>query len=164
MYPEIEQFKNGLTCQYPTSSTRVHYTSDLVLFFAWAQKLPAEISVQEVDKFIAHCQQKVHAASSINRRLAALNTFYYFLAVTEDHPPAYPVIPRRHFLPKEHPLPRDVHDKEVEAFFAGLENLHDQAIFRLMLNCGLRTCEIRRLRLGEIIRRTAASASSNPKG
>jgi site-specific recombinase XerD len=70
MYPEISQFTIWLTCQFPTSSTRIHYTSDLVLFFTWAQKPPAEISVQDVDSFVAHCQQKGHVSSSINRRLA----------------------------------------------------------------------------------------------
>jgi integrase/recombinase XerD len=150
MYPEIESFKSWLTCQYPTSSTSVHYTSDLVLFFTWAQKAPAEISVKIVDNFIAHCQQQGHAATTINRRLAALNTFYYFLAMTEDLPPTCPVIPRRHFLPKNHPLPRDVRDKDAEAFFASLENLREQAIFRLMLDCGLRVGEIHNLSLDDI--------------
>jgi hypothetical protein len=75
MHPEIEQFKNWLTCQYPTSSTRVHYASDLVLFFAWAMKSPAEINVNVVDNFIAHCRQIGHAPATINRRLAALSTY-----------------------------------------------------------------------------------------
>jgi site-specific recombinase XerD len=151
MYPEIESFKSWLTCQYPTSSsTRTHYFSDLVLFFTWAQKTPVDISIQEVDEFVTYCLQKGHAASSINRRLATLNTFYYFLAMTEDHPPACPVIPHRHFLPKNYPLPRDVHDKDVEASFAGLENLRDQAIFRLMFDCGLRVGEIHNLSLEDI--------------
>jgi hypothetical protein len=60
MYLEIESFKIWLTCQYPTSSTSVHYTNDLVTFFAWAKKPPAEISIQDVDNFIAHCQKKGH--------------------------------------------------------------------------------------------------------
>lgn len=63
MYPEITQFKSWLTCQYPTSSTSVHYTSDLVLFFSFSDKLPAEITAQDVDDFIARCQAKGHAAT-----------------------------------------------------------------------------------------------------
>ena len=47
MYPEIEQFKDWLTCQSPTSSTRIHYTSDLVLFFSWAGKPPCEIIFED---------------------------------------------------------------------------------------------------------------------
>jgi len=62
MYLEIQQFTNWLTCQYPTSSIRVHYHSDLVLFFSWANKPPADITVHDVDAFIAHCQREGHAA------------------------------------------------------------------------------------------------------
>lgn len=150
MYPEIQYFKDWLTCQYPTSSTRTHYTNDLVRFFAWAQKSPIEIDVRAVDDFIVHCRQTGHAPATINRRLAALNTFYYFLAMTEDNPPANPVIPRHHFLPKTHPLPRDMRDEDVEMLFSRLENSRDRAIFRLMLDCGLRVGEIHNLSLGDI--------------
>ena len=38
MYSDIEQFKDWLACQYPAVSTRIYYSSDLVLFFAWARK------------------------------------------------------------------------------------------------------------------------------
>jgi len=150
MHPEIQQFKDWLACQYPTSSTRLHYSSDLVLFFGWAMKSPAEINVNVVDDFIAHCQQTGHAPATINRRLAALNTFYYFLATTEDNPPTNPVIPRRHFLPKTHPLPRDVRDDEMEILFSKLENPRERAIFCLMLDCGLRVGEIHNLSLADI--------------
>lgn len=150
MYPEIPQFKDWLTCQYPTSSTRTHYSSDLVLFFGWAMKSPAEINVSVVDNFIAHYRQKGHAPATINRRLAALNTFYYFLAMTEDNPSANPVIPHRHFLPKTHPLPRDASNDDVEMLFSSLENPRDKAIFCLMLDCGLRVGEIHNLSLDDI--------------
>lgn len=150
MYPEIEQFRSWLACQYPTSSTRLHYSSDLVLFFVWAEKSPAEIDVNVVDNFIAHCQRQGYAPASINRRLVALNTFYYFLAMTEDNPPTNPVVPRRHFLPKTQPLPRDVRDKDVKILISSLENSRDRAIFRLMLDCGLRVGEVHNLSLSDI--------------
>jgi len=150
MFPEIQQFKDWLVCQYPTSSTRLHYSSDLVLFFGWAMKSPAEIDVSVVDNFIAHCQQTGHAPATINRRLAALNTFYYFLAMTEDNPPTNPVVPRRHFLPKTHPLPRDLRNEDVDTLFSSLENPRDRTIFLLMLDCGLRVGEIHNLSLDDV--------------
>jgi integrase/recombinase XerC len=150
MYPEIEQFKSWLSCQYPTSSTSVHYSSDLVLFFAWARKPLAEISVQDVNAFITHCQQKGQAASSINRRLAALNTFYYFLSMTEDQPPVSPVRPRRHYLPKSRPLPRDAQDQDLERLFSVIESPREKALFLLMLEGGLRVGEVHKLSLDDI--------------
>jgi hypothetical protein len=38
MQTEFTQFSNWLTCQYPHSSARKHYLSDLALFFLWAGK------------------------------------------------------------------------------------------------------------------------------
>jgi integrase/recombinase XerD len=164
MYPEIEHFKNWLTCQYLTSSTSVHYTSDLVLFFVWMQKPPAQIKVLDMDNFISHCQKQRHTSSTINRRLAALNTFYYFLSMTEDKPPANPVVPRRHFLSKNHPLPRDVRDDDVKTFFSNLENPRDRAIFRLMLDCGLRVGEIHNLSLEDIFLDSPPRLRAHGKG
>jgi site-specific recombinase XerD len=164
IYPEIESFKSWLTCQFPTSSTRTHYTSDLVLFFTWAQKPPAEISVQDVDSFVAHCLKKAHKNSSINRRLAALKTFYYFLAMTEDTPPACPVIPRRHFLPKSKPLPRDAQKDDIDRLFSVLENPREKALFLLMLEGGLRVGEVHNLSLDDIFQGSPPSLRLRGKG
>ena len=63
MQPEIEQFQNWLTSQYPSSSTRIHYTSDLVLFFSWANLPPASTNALVVDEFIQQnlrCQDNTH--------------------------------------------------------------------------------------------------------
>jgi site-specific recombinase XerC len=150
MHPEIEQFKDWLTCQYPTSSTRTHYTSDLVLFFSFAKQPSSVITAQTVNKFIAHCLQKGHAHNTINRRLAAINTFYYFLAMTQDQLPVYPVR-QRHFLPKTSPLPRDIQDADLERLFIALDNPRDQAMLLIMLDSGLRVGEIHNLSLEDIL-------------
>jgi len=34
MHPELTQVEHWLICQYPHSSTKKHYISDLVLFFS----------------------------------------------------------------------------------------------------------------------------------
>jgi hypothetical protein len=54
----LTPFQNWLTCQYPHSSARKHIISDLALFFSWAGKPPAEISPQDVDRYIHHCLEK----------------------------------------------------------------------------------------------------------
>jgi hypothetical protein len=58
MHPELTQFESWLTCQYPHSSLRKHYRSDLVLFFSWAEKPPSAISFYDVDHYIHHCLAK----------------------------------------------------------------------------------------------------------
>ena len=100
MYVEIQKFTRWLRCKSPHSSTHCHYTSDLKLFFTWANKPPAVIIVSDVDAYIAHCQSRGHAVATINRRLAALSAFYRFLQTHTDEPSSNPVIPRRHFVIK----------------------------------------------------------------
>ncbi|MCX6080474.1 MAG: site-specific integrase [Chloroflexi bacterium] len=164
MYPKIESFKSWLTCQYPTSSTRTHYTSDLVLFFSFVGKSPAEIISLAVDDFIAHSQAKGHASTTINRRLATLNTFYYFLAMTEDLPLACPVH-KRHSLPRPRSLPRDAQNDDTQRLFSTLKNPRDRAMVLVMLVCGLRVGEIHNLSLGDFFigaKRAAGLAQGPP--
>ena len=81
MHLDLIPFHDWLTCQYPNSSARKHYLSDLALFFSWAEKPPSEISPQDVDKYIHHCLEKPLSPLTINRRLSSLRLFYYFLSV-----------------------------------------------------------------------------------
>jgi len=48
------------------------------------------------------------------------------------------------------PLPRDLSIEQVKAFLNAIHNDMDRAWFLLMLHSGLRTCEIRDLRIGDI--------------
>ncbi len=58
MQTELTPFKSWLTCQYPHSSARKHYMSDLTLFFSWAAKDPSLISPHHVDEYIQYCLSK----------------------------------------------------------------------------------------------------------
>jgi site-specific recombinase XerD len=150
MFPEIEQFKKHLWRQSPHTSTRRHYTSDLRLFFAWVDKLPAAITISDVDAYITHCQEQGHTIATINRRLTALRSFYQFLATEIDGPPPNPILPRRHFVRHRRSLPRDVTDDKLDRLFTVITSSRDKAIFLLMLRCGLRVGEIRHLSLADL--------------
>ena len=150
MLPEVERFHKWLRRKAPHSSTALHYTNDLALFFAWADKPPAEIGVTDIDAFIVHCQQQGHAIATVNRRLAALRSFYHFLALESATAPANPVHPRRHFIRPGRHLPRDASDADVKKLLAVVDKPRDRAIYLLMLRCGLRVSEIRNLSLGDL--------------
>jgi site-specific recombinase XerD len=115
MYPEFTQFKNWLRCQYPSSSASVHYTNDLALFFSFIKKSTSTITAQDVDRYISHSRQQKHRPSTINRRLSALRTFYYFLAMTCAKLPACPVL-LWHRLRKSYHLPSDVNDPDINSY------------------------------------------------
>jgi site-specific recombinase XerD len=144
MYPELTQFKNWLKCQYPESSVSVHYSSDLALFFSFIKKPPSEITSQDVDRYISYSRKLGHRPSTINRRLSALRTYYYFLSIICDSPSADPILPR-HRLRKSRPLLRAVSDSHINTLFAHMESPRDKAMFLLMADCGLRVGEVHHL-------------------
>lgn len=145
MFPEIEKFKKHLRRQHPHTTTHRHYTSDLRLFFTWANKPPTKITISDIDAYIAHCQEQGHAIATINRRLAALSAFYRFLQLNGTTPPVNPVIPRRHFVHQGRRLPRDVDEARLEKLLTIVTSPRDRTMFLLMLRCGLRVGEIRQL-------------------
>lgn len=150
MLSEVEEFQKWLRRKAPQSSTHIHYTSDLKKFFEWASKLPNEITVRDVDAFIEHFQKVGHAIATINRRLAAIRSFYKFLAMMYEYAPANPVRPKRHFIRQGQRLPRDVQDADLEKLFAIIKRPRDRAMFLLMLRCGLRVGEVRNLSIDDL--------------
>jgi len=84
MYPELTQFEHRLACQYPHSSVRKLYKSDLTLFFSYAEKPPSVITFHDVDGYIQRCLSKGLSPLTVNRRLSSLRTFYYFLSIVND--------------------------------------------------------------------------------
>ncbi|HEY9708493.1 MAG TPA: tyrosine-type recombinase/integrase, partial [Oculatellaceae cyanobacterium] len=149
MHPELSQFRNWLKCQHPTSSASVHYSSDLALFFSFSKKPSSKITSIDVDRYISYSLQLGHRPSTINRRLSALRTFYYFLSIVCDSPTVCPVLPR-HRPRKSYPLPRDVNDSDIKTLFRHIDNLRDKAMFLLMLDCGMRVGEVRYLSLDDL--------------
>lgn len=156
MLTEIVQFQQWLRRRSPHASTPLHYKNDLELFFAWSGKPPGQITPGDVDAFITHCQEAGHAIATVNRRLTAVRTFYNFLAVTQESAPPNPVVPSRHYIQQGRRLPRDVEDETLEQLFTVIIPPRDQAMFLLMLRCGLRVGEVRNLDLNDVYLRPAS--------
>jgi site-specific recombinase XerC len=150
MLPEIERFQKYLRRKAPYASTPIHYANDLELFFAWVKKPPNDIIVPDIDLFIEHSQTMGYALTTINRRLAALRSFYHFLILDSDSTVQNPVIPKRHFIRIGQKLPRDIQDPWVERLFAVITGPRDRAMFLLMLRCGLRVGEVHNLSLNDL--------------
>jgi site-specific recombinase XerD len=150
MLPEIERFQKWLRRKAPLAATHIHYVNDLELFFAWVDKPPNDVKVQDIDFFIEFSQAQGRAIATVNRRLAALRSFYRFLAVESENAPRTPVIPKRHFIRQGQRLPRDIQDPDVEKLFSVINGPRDRAMFLLMLRCGLRVGEVRNLSLKDL--------------
>ncbi|MBK8934984.1 MAG: site-specific integrase [Chloroflexi bacterium] len=157
MLAEIARFQQWLRRRSPHASTHIHYTNDVELFFNWCDKAVAEVTATDIDTYIEQCQAQGHVTATVNRRLAALRTFYRFLDLTMADAPRSPVLPQRHYIRQGRRLPRDVEDDVLEALFAVIRSPRDRAMFSLMLRCGLRVGEVRNLNRDDLYLQPAAA-------
>jgi site-specific recombinase XerD len=152
MNEAIERFGSYLRRRYAGRSTPKHYLSDLSLFARLVGgKQPDQVSVQDVDRFVDQQVSQGLRPATINRRLAALRTFFEFLSAEEpDREWPNPVIWRRHGIKQGTHLPRDASDRDVERLFAAMNDGRDRAIFGLMVGAGLRVGEVAAARLQDL--------------
>lgn len=150
MYDEIEDFVNWLRRRNPQARTWRDYSYDLKQFMAVVgDRPPNEITFKDVDNFIIDQAAHSHKPTTINRRLAAVISLYTFLA-DEDPDLTCPVLPHRHALREGQRLPRPIPVADLQRFFTAIESNRDQAMFLLMLRCGLRISEVARLQMRDL--------------
>ncbi len=157
MLDEIARFVNWMRLRNPEAHTWRDYRCDLAQFAeVVGNRPPGEITYKDVDNFVAAQVDAGHMASTINRRLAAVLSFFTFLS-DEEPELVCPVLPHRHSLRERRRLPRPVNQTDLEAFFEAIEGEldnalreRDRAMFLLMLRCGLRLCEVARLKLRDL--------------
>ena len=161
MLSEIERFVNWVRRRNPLARTWKDYTFDLHQFAALVGDCPpAAVTFREVDRFVDAQRSKGFQPTTINRRLAALVSFYNFLS-EEDTNLVCPVLLHRHYLRERERLPRPVQEDNLRAFFAAINEtrppkgepdnrVRDRAMFILMLRCGLRIGEVAGLQLADL--------------
>lgn len=142
-----KRYARYLNRRYADRSTPYHYLRDLELFMRQVgNKEPREITGADIDEFVDGQVERGLKASTINRRVAALHTFFEYLAseVPDENWPN-PVNRRRHCLKRGDQLPRDALDVEVAALFEVIDDARDLAMFGLMVGAGLRVGEVAEL-------------------
>jgi site-specific recombinase XerD len=152
MKTAIIRFEKYLKRRYPDRSTAKHYLSDLKIFHQFVgKKRPREITVKTIDAFIQAQQAEGLKASTINRRLSSLASFFDFLSLeAEADDWLNPVRWKQHRVQQGRHLPRDVKDETAEALLALIDDHRDRAIFSLMLKGGLRVGEVVALDLAHL--------------
>ena len=150
MLSQIEDFVNWVRRRNPQARTWRDYSYDLQQFVAIVgDRSPGEITFRDIDRFVNSQVSRGFQPATVNRRLAAILTFYTYLA-DEDPDLVCPVLPRRHYLRQPQRLPRPVKEADLRAFFAVIEDARDKAMFILMLRCGLRIGEVANLLLSDL--------------
>ncbi|MDT8306749.1 MAG: tyrosine-type recombinase/integrase [Anaerolineae bacterium] len=150
MHDEIRRFVGWVRRRNPQARTWRDYGYDLAQFLAVVgDPPPGAVSLYDVDAFVTAQAANGFKASTINRRLAAIMSFYAFLS-DEDPELVCPVLPHRHALHERQRLPRPVPEEDIRRFFAVVESGRDRAMFLLMLRCGLRISEVAGLQLADL--------------
>jgi site-specific recombinase XerD len=146
MLSQIEEFVNWVRRRNADARTWRDYGYDLHQFVAVVgDRAPNEITFCDIDQFVDSQVSRGFKPATINRRLAAILAFYTYLA-DEDPTLTCPLLPRRHCLREPQRLPRPVQEEALTQFFAVIDSIRDQAMFVLMLRCGLRISEVANLR------------------
>ena len=148
----IQDFKQYLERRYPGRSTAKHYVNDLKHFQKLIGKPPRTVTRWDVEAFIEDQLAQGFAATTVNRRLAALHHLFEFLAdQADDATWVNPVVWRRQRVKEGSPLPRDASDSEVAQLSAHIDHPRDRLMFNLMCGVGLRVGEVANLRLSDLI-------------
>ncbi len=138
MQAELAQFECYLRKRYAGRSTAKHYMSALAICSDLVKDTsPAAVDVKQMDAFVAAQSAQGLKAATINRRLAAIASFYAFLiGETEDEQLRNPVLWKRPSLRQGRPLPRDVQDAILTQLFAVIDDPRDRAMFEWLLGAG----------------------------
>ncbi len=147
----IQRFEQYLKRRFPDRRTAIDYVSDIRQFAAHCPKPWREVTLLDIDAFVDQ-QRAEHSQATVQRRVAALKTFFDFLAEeTGDLSWPNPVRFKRHGGKLPHRLPRDLSDETVARVWQVITAPRDQAWFVLMWRAGLRVGEVVDLKLTDLL-------------
>ena len=99
------------------------------------------VTHHDIEAFIEQQQDRGLAASSINRRLSVVRSFFTWLARSGHCGRDNPVY-EDHYLPLPEPLPRAMATQEVARWLTVINNGMDRALFLVLLRTGIRVGEL----------------------
>jgi len=147
----LEAFDTYLRRRYPGRTTAKHYVSDVRIFVKGCRESVLTVTAVEIDCFVEAQRAEQRAVTTVNRRVAALKTFFDFVGQELGKPEREnPVSRRRHTARAPKYLPRDLSDGEAARFVAVVDTTRDKAMVALMLYAGLRVKEVTELRPRDI--------------
>jgi site-specific recombinase XerD len=126
-----------------------NYMSTLNNFVLWMDVPIEQATRKTILSFIDHLLDKRLQPKTVNCYLDSIRSFYDYLINEEEVDMSHPV-KRGYALRLARPLPRYLRDEEVPKLFGVIKDTRDQALFMLMLRCGLRVAEVARLTLAAL--------------
>jgi site-specific recombinase XerD len=159
----IIDFRRYLKRRNYSKHTVKNYLSVLREFVIWLDVPLEKLTPQKIDEYIDYLHGKRMQAASINIYLASVRVFYRYLRHEVGIKLSNPFrAGKRLRTPK--PLPRFLQEEHIERLFDVIRGRRDQAMFMLMLRCGLRVSEVAGLGLGQIDLKRRRVIVCNGKG
>lgn len=123
-------------------ATVAEYRRDLVRWVSWLDGRDVlAVELCDIQAWLADLAAEKLAPNTRRRKLAVLRAFYGYcvrVGALSESPAAGALAPKR-----ERKLPVILYEQEARALLAAVaQNPRDYAIFRLMLDCGLRSSEL----------------------
>jgi site-specific recombinase XerD len=148
----VQRFEQYLRRRFPDRRTATDYVCDVRLFIGVCPKPWREVTMHDIDQFVDQQREAKRKPATLKRRVAALKTYFDFLA--EDSGELQrpnPVRFRRHAGKQPRRLPRDLSDATIDQVWNVMTSPRDRAWFVLMLRAGLRVGEVVSLRLTDVL-------------
>ena len=145
----IVDFRRSLKRRNLSRHTVKNYLNSLGHFVMWTNVPIESVSRKDIGAYIDHLMDKALKPETINAHLNRIRQFYRYLIEHEQLGMLNPVqaVPKVR-VPK--PLPKHLQDRQAQAFLEVAKRPRDQAMFLLMLRCGLRVEEVAKLTLDVI--------------
>jgi len=144
-----ENFRRYLKRRGYSKHTIASYLLDISLFFRDTEKPISSVTKGDIDAFMDRCQLMDKKATTINRALISIKMFYQYLINIEDQTLTNPVC-SHHRIKVPKTLPKVLKEQEIEMLQSLLKSVRNQALFNLMLRCGLRVSELVDVKISDI--------------
>lgn len=145
----IIRYRRFLKRRNVSPNTVKHYLNSLKLFVLWLDEPIEKVTHRKIDEYMDELLGKRLKPKTVNCYLNSICQFYHYLCEEEGIRIVNPVKkPNIMKLPRG--LPKHLRDEHIEILFKNLKGRRDQAIFTLMLRCGLRVEEVAHLSLSHM--------------
>jgi site-specific recombinase XerD len=145
----IIRYRRFLKRRNVSPNTVKNYLNGLKLFVIWLDVPIEETTYRKIVAYMDYLLGKRLKPKTVNCYLNSVCQFYHYLSEEEEVPIVNPVKkPNIMKLPRG--LPKHLKEEQIEILFKNLKGCRDQAMFMIMLRCGLRVEEVAHLSLGDI--------------
>ncbi len=145
----IVNFRRFLKRRNLSPHTAKNYLNSLKHFVLWLRVPIEQATHKDVADYIDYLIKKGLNPETINSHLNRIRQFYHYLTYEQQLGIVNPV-KSGHRLRVPKPLPKHLQDGQAKVFLEAPKRRRDQAMFLLMLRCGLRVEEVANLDLDAI--------------